>query len=140
MPGKYSRCRERFREHIHSLACRHCNGFEIPAFNAISGAVAPTSYAGKLLLGDNELQREIASIETHPDLYTEISNFCERCHRVSVIPFEYASEIDSSMSHMFSGPVHSGTQRLGPSYGDACAYYVAMVRKFRLMAPPTSVS
>eukprot|EP00961_Rhodomonas_salina_P000455 6188-Rhodomonas_salina.1 len=67
---------------LHALACRHCNHFHIPAFND-PRKPSQTCYAGKLLLGESNLQNQILEIEAQDRVYSEVSWFCERCHSVS---------------------------------------------------------
>ncbi len=108
-------------ESIHALACRHCNAFRIPQGH---------SFASQIFLGDKPLDSGIEAIESCSQIVDEISIFCERCHRISVISYECYTAIEQNF-----GSLKLHTRRATSSsflmYTNAFDYYFALVVKHR---------
>lgn len=104
--------------HLHAHACRHCNHYEIPCLN---------SYASILLATEGSLEFLIDKIEDNHEILDEISFFCEKCHRISVISFEcYAKTAQELGCLQFSVSNHTAGV-----YKTPLEYYTSLVASFQ---------
>jgi hypothetical protein len=112
-------------EALHQHACRHCGGARDEFLQMLDAqGPPPASFASICAGGEQFVARALLRAEAEPKPMNGITTFCEKCHRISIIPFEYYRNANTADGgFMFQDRVKQEHVPVFTPHHDETAYY-----------------